>query len=100
MKMVSKCACDLTVVRQMNTISNVNRVRIVNIAISKISRVRSIIFPHCNILKSNWTSPDWKALNQIANYLIARHRYSSLLDIRSFRAADCNTDHSLLVAEN
>jgi hypothetical protein len=31
--------------------------------------------------------------------LIDRRRHSSTLDVRSFRAADCGTDHYLVVAK-
>jgi hypothetical protein len=31
--------------------------------------------------------------------LIARRRHSSILDVQSFRAADCDTDHYLVVAK-
>jgi hypothetical protein len=31
--------------------------------------------------------------------LIDRRRHSSVLDVRSFRAADCDTDHYLVVAK-
>jgi hypothetical protein len=31
--------------------------------------------------------------------LIDRRRHSSILDVRSFRAVDCNTDHYLVVAK-
>jgi hypothetical protein len=31
--------------------------------------------------------------------LIDRGRHSSILDVRSFRAGDCDTDHNLMVAE-
>jgi hypothetical protein len=35
--------------------------------------------------------------NQIDNILIDRRRHSNILDIRSFRVADCDTDHYLVV---
>jgi hypothetical protein len=46
-----------------------------------------------------WTSPDGKTINQIDHILIDRRRHSSVLDDRSFRAADCDTDHYLVVAK-
>jgi hypothetical protein len=57
------------------------------------------MFPHCNIHKFTWTFPDGKAHNQIGHILIDRRRHSSIIDVRSFRAADCDTDHYLVVAK-
>jgi hypothetical protein len=61
--------------------------------------VKSTMFPHSNIHTFTWTSPDEKTHNQIDHILIDRRRHSSILDVRSFRAADCDTDHYLLVAK-
>jgi hypothetical protein len=44
-------------------------------------------------------SPDVKTHNQIDHILIDRQRHSSVLDVRSFRAADCDMDHYLVVAK-
>jgi hypothetical protein len=41
-------------------ISNDNGVRLVNFATSKNLRVKSMMFPHRNIHKCNWVSPDGK----------------------------------------
>jgi hypothetical protein len=38
-------------------------------------------------------------LNEIDHILIDRRWHSSILDIRSFRAADCDTDHYLVVSK-
>jgi hypothetical protein len=80
-------------------ISNDNGVGIVNFATSKNLIVKSMMFPHRNIHKFTWTSPVEKTHNQIDHILIDRRRHSSILDVRSFRAADCDTDHYLVVAE-
>jgi hypothetical protein len=56
------------------------------------------MFPHRNIHKYTWTSPDWNTHNQIDRILIDRRRHSIVLDVRSFRAADCDTGHYLVVA--
>jgi hypothetical protein len=57
------------------------------------------MLPHRNIHKFTWISPDGNTHNQIENILIDRRRHSNVLDVRSFRAADCDTDHYLVVAK-
>jgi len=79
--------------------SNDNGVRLVNFATSKNLVVNSMMFPHRNIHKYTWTSPGGKTHNQIDHILIDRRRQSSILDVRSFRVADGDTDHYLVVAK-
>jgi len=57
------------------------------------------MFPHRNIHKYTWTSPDGKAHIQIDHILIYGRGHSSILEERSFREADCDTDHYLVVAK-
>ena len=76
--------------------SNDNGVRIVNFATSKNLVVKSTMFPHLNIHKYTWTSPDGQTYNQIDHILIDRRWHSSLIHIRSFRGADCDTDRYLV----
>ena len=78
--------------------SSDNGVRIVKFATSKVLVIKST-FPHRNIHKYTWTSADGKTHNQIDHILIQRRWHSSILDVQSFRGADCDTDHYLMVAK-
>ena len=57
------------------------------------------MFPHRDIHKHTRSSPNGKTHNQIDHTLIDRRRQSSILDVHSFREADCDTDHYLVVAK-
>ena len=85
--------------RSLHQDSNDNGVRLVNFAKSKNLVVKSTIFPHRNIHKYTWTSPDGKTHNQIDHVLIDRRWQSSVLDVRSFRGAECDADHYLVIAK-
>jgi hypothetical protein len=56
----------------LHKIGNDNGVRVVNFATPKNLIVKSTMFPHCNIRKYIWTSPDGNTHNQIDNILIDR----------------------------
>jgi hypothetical protein len=56
----------------LQEISNDNGVRVVNSATSKNLTVKSTMFPHRNIHKYNWMSPDGKTHNQIDHILADR----------------------------
>jgi hypothetical protein len=57
------------------------------------------MFSHHNINQFTYTSPDGKTHNQIENILIDRRWHSCIPDVQSFRAADCDNDHYLVVAK-
>jgi hypothetical protein len=81
-------------------ISNDNGVRLVNLSTSKNLRVKSTMFQLCNIRKYTWwTLPDGKTHKQIDHILVDRRRHSNVLDVRSFRAAEYDSDHYLVVAK-
>jgi hypothetical protein len=82
--------------KSLHEISNDNGV---NFAKSKNMTVESTTFPHRKIHKFTLTFPDGKTRNQIDHILIDRRRHLIVLDVRSFRAADCDTDLALVVAK-
>jgi hypothetical protein len=57
------------------------------------------VIPHRNTHKYILTSPDGKTHNQIEHILIDMQRHSSILDVQSFRAANFDNDHYLVVAK-
>jgi hypothetical protein len=83
----------------LNEINNDNGVRLVNFATPENLIVKSTIFPHRNIHKYTWTSPDGKTHNHIDHMLIYRRKHLNILDVRSHMAADFDTDHYLVVAK-
>jgi len=57
------------------------------------------IFPHRNIHKNTWVSPDRRTTNQIDHVTINKRWRSSLLDTKVYRGADVGSDHYLVVAK-
>jgi hypothetical protein len=65
----------------LHEISNDDEVRVVHFATSKNLIVKNTMFPHRNIHKYTWTSPDGNTHNQIDHILIDRRRHSNVLDV-------------------
>ena len=76
--------------------NNDNDVRIVNFSTPKIELQTG----RCSYAQTRytWTSPDGKNHNKIDHILIGGRWHSSTLDVRSFRGAEYDTDHCLVVA--
>jgi hypothetical protein len=72
--------------------NNDNGVKIVNVAKTKSLVVKSTMFQQRIILKHIWTPPDEKPHNHIELMLMDRSWDSSILDVRSFKGADCVND--------
>jgi hypothetical protein len=74
-----------------------NGVRIVNFATSKNLMVKKTMFPHRDLHNYTWIFSDGKIHNQIDQILIEMRWQPNILDVLSFRRADCDTDHYLVV---
>jgi hypothetical protein len=83
----------------LHEISCENGVRAIEFVTSKNLTVKIVRSPHSNTHKCSWTSPDGYTHNQIEHTLINSLLHSSVLDIPSFMAADCGTDHYLVVVK-
>jgi len=57
------------------------------------------MFQQRNIHNYIWNFSDGKTHNQSDHILIDRRWHSIILDARSFRGVDCDTDHYLVVAK-
>jgi endonuclease/exonuclease/phosphatase family metal-dependent hydrolase len=80
----------------LHEVSNDNGMRLIDFAVSKNMVNSSVRFPHKDIHEETWISPDGHTKNQIDHVLIDARRASYIIDVRSYRAADCDSDHYLV----
>ncbi|XP_070138490.1 craniofacial development protein 2-like [Drosophila bipectinata] len=57
------------------------------------------VFPHKEIHKYTWTSPNGHTRNQIDHICISRKWRRSLMDVRIRRSASIDSDHELIIGE-
>jgi hypothetical protein len=79
--------------------SNDNGMRMISYAASMDMVIGSTLFPHKNIYKASWKSPDGRSTNQIDHMLIDHSHKSCLQDVRSYRGANIDPDHFLIIAK-
>ncbi|XP_045502209.1 craniofacial development protein 2-like [Colias croceus] len=79
-----------------HTHSNDNGLRLISFASAKAMVVKSTMFPHKDIYKGTWRSPDGYTINQIDHVAIDERHKRTIEDVRTFRGADCDSDHYLL----
>ena len=73
-----------------------NGCRLIDLAVSNNMVISSTCFPHKNIHKATWVSPDGITANQIDHILIDGRHCSNILDVRSCRGPNIDSDHYLV----
>ena len=61
--------------------------------------ITGTLFSHKNIHKMTWRSPNGNTFNQIDHILIDVRHYSNILHTCSFRGANADTNHFLIVSK-
>jgi exonuclease III len=80
----------------LHNISNDNGVRLIDFSMSKNMTISLMLFPHLDIHKRMWTSPDGNSHNQIDRVLTDKRRATGILDVRTLRGAEGGSDHYLV----
>lgn len=78
---------------------NENRERLVDFCINNRCIIGGTIFPHRDIHKLSWRSPDGHTVNQIDHVIVNKKWQRSLLDVKVHRGADVGSDHHLVIAK-
>ena len=80
------------------SVINDNGERLVDFCLNNGCVIGGTIFPHKNIHKLTWRSPDDTTVNQIDHFIVNSKWRRSLQDVRTYRGADANNDHYLVAA--
>ncbi|XP_071043871.1 craniofacial development protein 2-like [Parasteatoda tepidariorum] len=83
----------------LHDVSNGNGVRLISFAASHDMIIGSTFFQHKNIHKTTWRSPDGSYGNQIDHILISSRYQTSLLDVKTHRGANLDSDHYLVICK-
>lgn len=87
---------DIIGTHSLHTESNDNWLRAIDFASSRGMAIMSTQFPRKDIHKWTWTTPDDRSHNQIDHVLIEKRGASSIKNVRTYRGADCDSDHYLV----
>ncbi|XP_062612706.1 craniofacial development protein 2-like [Saccostrea cucullata] len=90
--------CEIFMVKHGCGIKNGNGERFIDFCLNNNQMIGGTIFPHKDIQKLTWKSPDGRTTNQIDHITVNSKWRKSLQDVRVCHGADVNSDHYLLKA--
>ncbi|PNF38233.1 hypothetical protein B7P43_G11852 [Cryptotermes secundus] len=76
--------------------TNHNGIKLINFSESKNLIISSTYFPHKNIHKKTWAALDEVTFNQIDHVLVEKRFATNILDVRTLRGGNCDSDHYLV----
>ena len=88
--------CEAAMGRHGSGLINDNGERLVEFCLNNSCIIGGTIFPHKNIHKLTWKSPDGRTINQIDHVLINKKWRRSPLDVKVYRGADVGSGHYML----
>ena len=83
----------------LHSSTNENGLRLINFAAARGMAICSSYFPRLNIRKHTWRHPNGEACSQIDHVLIDGRHFSDVIDVRSFRGPNIDSDHYLVVCK-
>ncbi|XP_052903281.1 craniofacial development protein 2-like [Anopheles moucheti] len=79
-------------------LTNDNGLRLVNFVFSKHMTIRSTFFQHAPRFRYTWRSPQ-QTYSQIDHVLIDGRHFSDIIDVRTYRGANVDSDHFLVMVK-
>ena len=80
----------------LHNTTNENGMLLIDFAASKNMIISSTCFPHRDIHKATWLSPDGRTANQIDHVIVDKRAVTSVMDVRARRGSVCESDHYLV----
>jgi len=83
----------------LHSITNENGLRLINFAAARGMALCSTYFARKDIRKHTWKHPNGETCSQIDHVLIDGRHFSDVIDVRTYRGPNIDSDHYLVVCK-
>lgn len=90
--------CGIAGMQSLHDETSPNGILLVQFAESNQLLIRSTCFQHKDIYKGTWKTPGMGIVNQIDHILVSKRHASSVIDVKSARGPNCDSDHFMVKA--